>query len=215
MDSFLRLFGVTPVVKKPPPVPPAQAAAYESIFRSQQDMERLDAVYLKNILAISKKIKILCRAGQLKVAELYFVHLQKIEAFYEKHTQLKLCVDSVVEHVRTSESIHITLEGMEKSLLQMKATTNTVNVQNAERLLEQLEVQQRQVAETQKIMSKPIAGMTPKTVDQQQLESDLDDFLARPDYDEEEEEDAPVVTAALPRKPVSVSDKREMEIVSL
>jgi hypothetical protein len=199
-----RMFGAGP--PRPPTKQEPETTSFEKIQHSRATLQRISDSYVKKIEEQEKIARLNMRAGQEKVAYQHLAFCNEISETYSKHTALLLSIERVAEHVRMGESLSLAVKGMSESLDLMKKMAKNVNYEDAARLRTELEKQQEELAETQKLLAKPMRGLMPRVFDEAALADQMDELLERPVYgnDETEEEGA---TAAPVVKPTAVQKK--------
>jgi hypothetical protein len=210
MEALMRLFGrkEESSPKKAPKKGSGPVASFESMYRYKGLLDLVTEAYTKRIEEEAKKVRYYTRKSLNGVAAKHFARRKELEIKLEKHTDLVICLDGIVDLVRTAETQNVSLVGMDMGIALIKKFTDTLNYENADRIRSELEENQRKISEIQRLVTKPMKGAP--VLDDSVLLDEMEDFLARPDSEEETTDEVAVTQQEQQQRP-KVEQKKQLE----
>lgn len=177
--TFGRFFGIQgKKKKKTEEVTPTEVdkdKCYEIVYQNIKRLEALDKAYIRDIDEEGRKARELERRQLKSQALRRFAHRRVLEMNHDIATERQLNLCSLVESFRKLEMERAHIESAKQCLELCKAFTKTLTYDEVASLREELDEKQRELAQIQRLMSKPLRG-TP-VFDETELENDFYNFI--------------------------------------
>lgn len=182
------------------------AIANERMYRNRQRLDALVTTYTSLINKEERTARMYDRKKLIPLRDLHYKHYLDLVKELEGHTARMICLDKIIDIVRSIETADATLQDMQAAIEIFKSHASRLNEEKVDEIMNELDTRQRELQSIQRRMAKPLGEVTVQR--QADLDREMEEFFAEEYEDasdfekeeEEEEEEQVERVSRLPRK---------------